>query len=286
MTKCQGFIFKKSIFEDIQPYKFKDMANNLFQKIETSKPVDFGNIFNKSIDLFKKVWLQGFIHLLISMVVIIPLILMMYIPIFAIAGVAGYESNYGEFGDYGVGEEELSVGLTILFVFIVLIVSIIASAFQFGINAHFYRVCKQADDGERESTSYFMFFKGKYLTKIITIAIATFGIALLALLLCYLPIFYVMVPLQLLGVIFAFNPDMGVSDLINASFKLGNKIWLVAFGLIIISSLLAQIVGMLLCFIGVFFTAAFVYMPVYYLYKDAIGFDDNELEPQDTILVE
>jgi len=247
-------------------------ANQLFEKIENSNPVDFGNIFNKSIELFKKVWLQGFIHLLISMVIIVPLIFVMYIPIFAIAGMAGLESNYG---DYGYHHEELSIGMAILFVILVIIISMIASAFQMGITAHFYRVCKQVDMELPETTNYFMFFKGKYLGKIIVMAIATFGIALLAALLCYLPIFYVMVPLQLLGVIFAFNPDVSVSDLIKASFKLGNKIWLIAFGLIFISSILAQFVGMILCFVGVFFTASFVYLPVYYMYKDTVGFENN-----------
>ncbi|WP_298310339.1 hypothetical protein [uncultured Aquimarina sp.] len=251
--------------------------NHLFEKIENSSPIDFGNIFNKSIELFKKVWLQGFIHLLLSMVVIIPLIIVMYIPIIALASIGGLENSYGE---YGSVQEELSIGMAILFVVLVIIVSMIASAFQLGVNAHFYRVCKQVDMQLPETNSYFMFFKGKYLGKILTLAIATFGIALLATLLCYLPIFYVMVPLQLLGVIFAFNPDVNASDLIKASFKFGNKIWLVAFGLIFISSILAQFVGMILCFVGIFFTAYFVYLPIYYMYKDGIGFE-NESESED-----
>ncbi len=261
------------------------MPNNLFEKIENSSPVDFGDVFNKSIELFKKVWVQGFVHLLISIMIMIPLIAVMYIPIFAIAGIAGFEDTYGGgYGDYGSQYEELSVGLMILFVILVIIMSMIATAFQLGITAHFYRVCKQVDMGFPESSSYFMFFKGKYLGKIFAIAISSFGIGLLATLLCYFPILYVMVPLQLLGVIFAFNPDLGVSDLIKASFKLGNKIWLITFGLIFVSSFLAQLVGMVLCFIGIFFTASFVYMPIYFLYKNAIGFDDDELE-KDTLLV-
>lgn len=257
------------------------MTNRLFEKIENSKPIDFGDIFNKSIELFKKVWLQGFVHLLITLVVIIPLILVMYIPIFAIAGFAGYEGNYGEYGT----QEEVSIGLMIVFFLLVLIITMIASALQFGINAHFYRVCKQVDHNQSDSSSYFMFFKGKYLSKVFTIAIASFGIALLAALLCYLPIFYVMVPLQLLGVIFAFNPDMSTSDLINASFKWGNKYWLVMFGLIFITSILATLVGYIMCLVGVFFTASFVYLPVYFMYKDSIGFDEDESESKDTILI-
>ena len=65
--------------------------------------------------------------------------------------------------------------------------------------------------------------------------------------------------------------------MVSLSFKLGTKKWLIAFGLIIISSLLSQIAGFLLCGIGTLFTAAFVYHPVYLIYKEVVGFDDAEL---------
>lgn len=259
------------------------MSNTLFEKIENNKPVDFGAVFNKSIELFKKVWLQGFVHLLISLLVMVPLFIVMYIPIIILAGVSGYESSYG---DYGNLNEELSIGLMILFFVLILAVVMISSALQFGITAHFYRVCKQVDLGLPETSSYFMFLKGKYLGKIFTLSIATFGIALLAAILCYLPLLYVMVPLQLLGVIFAFNPDLSASDLIKASFKLGNKIWGVSIGLIIVASMLSQLVGMMLCFVGIFVTASFIYMPIYFIYKDALGFEDDESGNKETLFVE
>ncbi|MBG6130394.1 hypothetical protein IWQ47_001523 [Aquimarina sp. EL_43] len=261
------------------------MTNTLFEKIENSKAIDFGDIFNKSIELFKKVWLQGFVHLLITILVMLPLFFVMYIPIIALAGISGFENSYESYGDYGYPSEELSVGLMFLFIVLVLIMSMIASALQFGITAHFYRVCKQVDLGLPETSSYFMFLKGKYLGKVFTLAIAIFGIAILAALLCYLPILYVMVPLQLLGAIFAFNPEYSASDLIKASFKFGNKVWGVCFGLILVASILSQLVGMILCFVGVFFTASFVYLPIYFIYKDALGFEDDEFENKETLFV-
>ncbi len=258
-------------------------SNQLFEKIENSSPIDFGDIFSKSIELFKKVWVQGFVHLLISFAVMIPLLLILYIPLFAVIGVTGLESG---FKDYAPPSEELSIGLILLYVVLAILISMVAGALQFGITAHFYRVCRQVDLGFSENSSYFMFLKGKYLGKIITLSIAIFGISILAMLLCYLPLLYVMVPLQLLGVIFAFNPDVSVSDLVKASFKLGNKIWLIAFGLIFIASILSQLVGMVLCFIGVFFTASFIYLPIYFMYKDTIGFEDGEAQTSNTLFVE
>ncbi|MBQ0734435.1 hypothetical protein [Aquimarina celericrescens] len=258
-------------------------SGKLFERIENSTSLDFGDVFSKSFELFKKVWVQGFVHLLISLLVMLPLFFAMYIPLFAIIGIDGFEQNYNGHDDFP--KEELSIGLMILFIILVIVITMIAAALQFAITAHFYRVCKQVDHGLPGTSSYFMFLKGKYIGKVFTIAIASFGIALLAALLCYLPIFYVMVPLQLLGVMFAFNPDVNTSDLIKASFKLGNKIWLVAFGLILISSILSQLVGTLLCFVGIFLTASFVHMPVYHMYKDTIGFEDDGTEKDPTLFV-
>lgn len=107
---------------------------------------------------------------------------------------------------------------------------------------------------------------------------AYLGISLLATLLCFFPIIYVMVPLNLLVVIYAFNPDMSNSDMIKASFELGNKKWLITFGLVIIASILAQIVGSILCGIGILFTACFAYIPPYFIYKKVIGFHEGSLE--------
>jgi hypothetical protein len=105
------------------------------------------------------------------------------------------------------------------------------------------------------------------------LSLATMGIAILAALLCYLPIFYVMVPLQLFLPVLVFNESLTVSEIIKASFKLGNKYWLMLFGLIIVSSLLASL-GILLCGIGIIVTSYYQYIVLYYFYKDSVGFDD------------
>ena len=38
------------------------------RRIEDAKALDFGTIFNQSIELFKKVWVQGLVVLLLNMV--------------------------------------------------------------------------------------------------------------------------------------------------------------------------------------------------------------------------
>lgn len=54
---------------------------DLQHKIDHAKALDFGTIFNNCIELFKKVWLQGFIVLLLSVLLAIPVMIVLYIPI-------------------------------------------------------------------------------------------------------------------------------------------------------------------------------------------------------------
>jgi hypothetical protein len=166
----------------------------------------------------------------------------------------------------------VAYGLMMFVLFVVIQMITIA------ITAHFYKVCRIKDmDTQEDTGSYFSYLKEVSFGKVFKLSLANFGKAIAAISLCYLPIFYVMVPLQLMVVIFAFNKELSVSDIISISFKLGNKFWLLVFGLMIVSSLLAQL-GIILCFVGLFFTAYFVYIPIYYFYKETIGFDGGTEE--------
>lgn len=44
------------------------------QRISESVPTEFGSVFNRSVELFKKVWLQGFLTLLLTFLTMIPFI--------------------------------------------------------------------------------------------------------------------------------------------------------------------------------------------------------------------
>ena len=256
------------------------MEHPVFQKIEQSAKPDFGQILSRSFDLFKEVWVQGLLHALISLVIVIPFVILIYLPFIPLMlhDIGG--NNYDAPG-YSSGFEPF-VGLSILaiigYVLLAVLLLLVIQVVVFAVNAHFYKVMKKTDLGTAEDTGgYFYFLKGN-LMKIFLLNLASFGIAVLATLLCYLPIFYVMVPLQLVTVMFAFNPEMSVSEIIKACFKLGNKYWLIIFGLIIISSIIAQL-GLILCLVGLLVTAYFVHLPMYYLYKDTIGFDSSPPQP-------
>tara|TARA_B100000809_G_scaffold66319_1_gene63053 strand:+ start:14170 stop:14955 length:786 start_codon:yes stop_codon:yes gene_type:complete len=244
------------------------MKQQLLQKIESARTPGFGNLLSKSFDLFKKVWMDSFMHVVVTFLVATPLIFFVYVPfipaIIKVARDGGTDQIEPNF-DFPI----LSMVAYVLMVFVLIFV---VQMITIGITAHFYKVCRIKDlDTKEDAGSYFSYLKGVNFGKVFKLSLANFGISIAAMLLCYLPIFYVMVPLQLMVVIFAFNKELSVLDILSISFKLGNKFWLLVFGLMIVSSLLAQL-GIILCFVGLFFTAYFVCIPIYYFYKETIGF--------------
>lgn len=246
------------------------MDNGIFQKIEDSNTPDFGNILSKSFDLFKKVWEPALYHVLMTMVVVIPMILVVYVPYIMFIF---YGMEYDGYGYYQEPDFLEYLPYIILYAIIVFLVVFLGQAIVLGVTAHFLQVLRKEDTGSSEEIGGYFDFVKEDFKKLLMLSLASVGIMFLAVLLCYLPIFYVMVPLQLVVVFYAFNRELSVSEILKACFKLGNKYWIIIFGLVIISSMIAQI-GVLLCVVGVFFTAYFVHVPMYYVYKDTIGFED------------
>ena len=246
--------------------------SSLQEKINNAKALDFGTIFSESIELFKKTWLQGFLLQIFTIVVMLPLIIILYVPLITMM-IAQAESGYSDPNVYG----DFFASMSILYICFVIIGILVLGAVSVALNAAFFRIIKKLDHGEQVATSdFFYFLNGKYLSKTFMLMLVSILIAIPSALMCYIPLIYMIVPLSFFAMIFAFNPDLSVSDIVSISFKIGHKKWLLAFGLIFISSLLAQIVGFLLCGIGVLFTAPFVYHPVYLIYKEVVGFDNDD----------
>ncbi len=241
---------------------------HLLQRIENAQPLDFGDILSKSFELFKKVWVQALLTGIVSILIAIPFMLVIYLP-FVPFYLSALQSGGGpEF------METIPIGIMIGWGAMIFVISFLIQPFMLSIQGNFLHVCKNADyEGTTEGPGYFYLVK-KHFVKLLVLSLAISGIALLAVLLCYLPIFYVMVPLQLILPIVVFNENLSVSEIIKVSFKLGNKFWLMIFGLMIVSGLLASITGMLLCGVGAIVTSFYTNIVVYYIYKDSIGFEN------------
>lgn len=234
------------------------------QKINERPPLEFGSIFSRSIDLFKKVWLQGFITLLLTFITILPFYVMIYIPMIA-AGITDPEM---------LRSEDPPAIVVISMVVLFPIVLIGAITFSMALNAAFLRICKQKDLNESASDDYFYFFKDGRLGRILILSLIVLGLSLLGMLACGIGMIYLVVPISLFPAFLAFNEELTAMEIVKSSFTLGNKNWLVIFGLVIVMGIVAEL-GIFLCFIGILFTAMLSKIPAYFMYKDGVGFEER-----------
>ncbi|MEM7483567.1 MAG: hypothetical protein AAF348_00010 [Bacteroidota bacterium] len=232
----------------------------LSQKISESKPLDFGSIFNNSLELFKKVWLEGFVIVLLTFASMLPFYVLFYVPMltFGIADPEAFQNDE---------MPPMAALLTLLCMPIFLLGVMVCSLC---LNAAFLRIC-WLKDLNRPVDGYFFYFKKEYLIKALLLSLIIFGLSILGFLACGLGMFYLVVPLSLFPVFFAFNKELSAMDITKASFALGNKNWGVIFGALLLTGIIGQL-GVLLCFVGVFFTAMISRVPVYFVYKEAVGF--------------
>ncbi len=243
------------------------LLSDLQARIRNAKDLDFGNIFNQSIELFKKVWVQGLIVILLNMALIAPFAIVMTVPLTAMGIIDPESMQYGQ---------DPNFAMLLMYYSMQFVLGFIAAIIGFGLKAAFYRICKNKDLDLSESDDYFYFFKKPYLGKVIKLGAISYGIGIIAMFLCCLPLIYAVVPIAFINIIFAFNSDLSESDIVKASFDLGNKKWFITFGLMFIAGLLAGIVGLVMCIVGIFVTSSFSYIPLYFIYKESVGFDNDD----------
>lgn len=252
------------------------MTSTEFQsKVANAKALVFGTIFNQSIELYKKSWLQGFLMQLFVMILMLPFMIILYVPFILMI------INQSESGQIDPNAMDgFFAGFSIFYILLFMIGVLVIAAIQMALNAAFFRILRSLDQGREVKTSdLFYFMKGQYFGKIVVLMLVTILIAIPAALFFYLPLIYAMVPMSFFTIIFAFNPEWSIGDIVGSAFRLGNKKWLLTFGLFVVSYAAIMILTMVTCGIGSLFVAAFMYHPTFYIYKGVIGFDDlSELD--------
>lgn len=240
--------------------------NNLKDKITNAKDIDFGDIITASIDLYKKIWLKGFLTILLLMICGFVISF-----VFSLIGLAPENNLFVNGLDF-----ELDSFLTFYTTNAIYSIpqNILVSTLTIAFLSAFYRICKQFILEENEQNDYFYFFKKEYFSKVFMLGLIYTSITTVAQLLFLIPYIYVLVPLSYFSIIFANNPDLSESEIVKASFKLGNKKWLITFGTMFVTGILAML-GLLACGIGILFTISLAYLPVFFIYKDVVGFKEN-----------
>ncbi len=241
------------------------------QKIKNAPALDFGDIFNKSIELFKKSWLYGLLLQLFVLIITSPFIIVLYIP-FVASIMAQSKSGHMDPDIFG----SLFAGFSIFYLVIFVLGILAATVFQLALYAAFFRIVKAIDEGKEVKVSdLFYFLKGNYFGSVTVLMLSIILISIIAALLCYVPLIYAMIPLSFFTIVYAFNSEMSIGDVVKISFVLGTKKWLICFGLFVVSYLIVVFLTLLTCGIGSLFLSPFVYMPLYFVYKQVVGFDNT-----------
>ncbi|WNH11134.1 hypothetical protein [Thalassobellus suaedae] len=238
--------------------------DGLLKKIDNAPALDFGTIINDCVELYKKVWLKGF--LMVLFIVIAGILIGLFFSAIGLGtqtdlfengfNFKSFSKFYSMNAIYSLPQTILTSTLTLLFV------------------GAFYRICKQVDSGINENDDYFYFFKKEYFSKIFMLGIIYAAIATVAQVLFMIPYIYVFVPLSYFAIVLANNPDFTETEIIKASFAIGNKKWLITFGTMFIAGIIAML-GILGCGIGLLFTLSIVYFPVFFIYKEVVGFEET-----------
>ena len=114
--------------------------STLQEKINNAKALDFGTIFSESVELFKKTWLQGFLLQIFTIIVMLPLIIILYVPLITMFIVQAQNGNsdsstYSEF--FG--------SMSVLYILFVIIGILVLGAVSVALNAAFFRIMKSLD---------------------------------------------------------------------------------------------------------------------------------------------
>lgn len=249
----------------------------LLEEIENAKDLSFESIINASGTLFAKVWGQGLLSSLLIVLFSLLVGIICFIPYIVVLVVLGASANYMDF--HLSNDERIQI---ISYIFGGLY-SVFAGAIFIAISAAFYRICKMKDHGRIGFNDYYYFLKRKYFSKLIVLSTVSMGIIIPSVAyLSYIPLVYLIVPILFSVTIFAFHHELTIKDIIGIAFKLGTDKWLISLGFILLVGFVCFVVGFIFCGFGFAFTMTFVSIPLYVIYKQIFGFDnENRHEDED-----
>lgn len=241
---------------------FQDLSH----KITSASRIDFSDLFYDSVNVFKKIWLQGILFQVLNFALSLPL-LMINSSIF---GKQFFLENPNEllFNEFNNSDLIWDSASNLGVFFITLLITIILSTIlSFG----FFRVIRRIDyEGSFIVSDFFHFIKSERLLKAILIVLAYYGIAILATLMCVVPLFYAIIPLMFVVPMFAYNSELSISEVLKLAFQLGHNKWGITFIITLLNGVIIYILTLLTCGLGSLFLGAFLQMPIYIIYKNIL----------------
>jgi len=178
--------------------------NSISNRIENSKSLDFSNIFSRSIELFKEVWLQGFITLLFTFITILPIVIVFYIPMIGIA----------IFDQGSINNDTPPILLTLSMVILIPILVLCLMMISMALSAAFLRICRLKDLKEEGSDDYFYYFKKPYRKKLFMLSLIMVGLMIITCITCGLAAIYLIVPISLFPTFLAFDEELSAVEIV------------------------------------------------------------------------
>ena len=252
--------------------------NSEIQTHKTNDSLHFNSVFNESWNLFTKT--LGF-----GVLAVVLYLIASGMVGFMIESITGFNMISQEFSEDIQGMSNPNTlfykmqdfymnNLNIIMVSRLLTEFILLLTFPLA--AGFIMVCREFDQyGYSAIKTLFIGFKPEYWGRIMVLALVYFILSKIALTLFILPGIYLWVAACIACPFVLFKGMRGIEAL-KASLHTVNQNWFSVFKLLLAASLIG-ISGYLLCGIGRIFTYPFVLVMVYMLYKNMVGFEEDEI---------
>lgn len=234
--------------------------------------LEFGDVFNDSIEIYKKViWITGFAFFILT-----AAFLVLYFAIIAL---------FFSTGDFINTMTEISLmENSVTFMVYTMLIAIVVSVGVSPMYAGVLEVCHNAKNNkEFDISTIFKHYKSSYLKEIlissllivITTSLIADALTLLGLAFLGTIITYTLQFITLFTIPFIIFGNLKAIPAIQASLTLLSKNFIVIFGLMLVAVIIAFIGIIALC-IGILFTLPIIYTTQYAIYNTAVGVEEHD----------
>ncbi len=260
-------------------------SNNIEQRIndrlQSDVSFNFDKFFADAWSIFKKV---TFLVAGSIFVLAVPILIVYSITLPFMLGIQSFTQYFSIIQEDPYYFQEIQQSP--IYLLKQMLVNVIIALLFAPINAGLIKLCRDADKtGEVNFGTIFKYYKGEYFGRLILAVLITAMVSgFLNIAFSFIPFvggLIYMVVVLVFAILISFvqpliifgNLDLGKA--FSLSFKIAGKFFWPVLGYSLLFGLLTGL-GLIACCIGIFFTAAFIPVCNYLLYKYAVGFPEDE----------
>lgn len=154
------------------------------------------------------------------------------------------------------------------------------------ISAAYYLAFRSADKGEKVTLdTFFSIFKTEHIGNLILTTLVSAVLSVIGFLFLILPGIYLAVGYSFIVPLVLFSGEKDFWQILENSRKIITANWWGVFGWLIVIGIVVFFATIFTLFIGLVVIVPWMYAITYMGYKDVVGFDDNEKEIEDHLIV-